>query len=257
LLGEAPRIVATIGSDGTPYLDAMKACGVSVDGIEMQNNVFTAVGNIMTDQADNQITAFYMGAMARETHLDLASLPDPKNTMVVLSAGNKQDMLRYATQSKQLGIPYMFDPGQTIPFLTPEEMRTLINGAHIFITNDYELQMVLNRTGLTLEQLQSQVRMVVTTLGSKGSTFWTKDGTVAVAACRVNTVVDPTGAGDAFRAGVLKGLAQGCSIEQLGRLGAASAAYVVETYGTQEHRYTSAEFAKRYEDNFTEACPTT
>lgn len=255
LLGEMPRIVAAVGSDAEVYIAALQARGLATDDIEMHSDVLTAVANIMTDRADNQITAFYMGAMARETTFQLSSMQQSDKTIVVLSAGNKADMLRYREGCKQMGIPYVFDPGQTIPFLTPDELRTLISGADVFITNDYELQMIMNRTGLAEKEIQSQVGMLITTLGSKGSTICTQQDRVSVAACRVNDVVDPTGAGDAFRAGVLTGMSRNCSVEQLGRLGAVAAAYAVEVYGTQEHHYTHDQFAKRYQENFNENCP--
>jgi len=255
LLGEKPQIVASLGKDAESYLEAIRSWGLSVDAIEVQPHLLTAVGNIMTDQSDNQITAFYMGAMAAETTFSLATVTDPQNALVVLSAGNKNDMLRYAKECKQFGIRYLFDPGQTIPFLQPDEMRTLLDGADVFICNDYELQMILQRTEYSLQDVQSKVRMVVTTRGADGSTFLTQNDTVHVAACRVSSVVDPTGAGDAFRLGVIKGMSLGAPIDQWGKIGATAAAYVVEVYGTQEHRYTLQEFAARYEENFHETCP--
>lgn len=261
LLGEKPRIVASVGRDADSYIKTIAAWGLPTDGIAVQADVLTAVANIMTDQSDNQITAFYMGAMAVDTTYSLAAIEvdaaNPKQTLVVLSAGNKNDMLRYKTECVERGIPYMFDPGQTIPFLTPEEMRTLLDGADIFVCNDYELQMILKRSGLTMQDLQSQVRMIVTTLGANGSTFLIGGDKIDVAACQISGVVDPTGAGDAFRAGLIKGLSIGASPEQCGKLGATAAAYVVEVYGTQEHTYTLQQFAKRYQDNFHEACPCT
>lgn len=255
LLGQTPTIVASAGKDIGSYLQAVESWGLPTTRIAVHDTELTAVANIMTDQKDNQITAFYMGAMAVETDMQIADLPNPSETLVVLSAGNKADMLRYSTECKEFGVRYMFDPGQTIPFLTPEELKTLIFGADMFVTNDYELQMIMNRTGLTEEQILGQVRTLVTTKGKDGSTFISMNGRVDVPACRVADVKDPTGAGDAFRAGMLAGLAAGASVEQLGRLGATAAAYVVETVGTQEHHYSHENFAARYTEQFGEPCP--
>lgn len=255
LLNEKPLIVASAGKDSSSYIQKLTVLDLPTSGIEVHDDVLTAVANIMTDLSDNQITAFYMGAMVRETHFDLHTVKNPEETLVVLSAGNTSDMLRYRSQCRELGIRYFFDPGQTITFLTPEEIRTLIDGAEVCITNDYELQMILSRTGLTEQELLERVHILITTLGANGSTVKLKDGSVDVAACRVTDMQDPTGAGDAFRAGVLVGMSRQCSHEQLARLGATAAAYAVEAYGTQEHVYTVREFQKRYQKNFGEPCP--
>ncbi len=253
LLGEQPKIVASAGNDFGSYLDYLKGLGLDVSGIELQPGVTTASAYITTDQDNNQITAFFMGAMAAETTAEVASHSD--DTVFVLSAGNKRDMLRYAAESKAAGRRYMFDPGQTLPFLEPDEIRTLINGAYILVMNDYELEMILKRAELTLGEVRGQVEVLITTLGKNGSRIEVGGETVEVPTAVVNKVQDPTGAGDAYRAGLLKGLIHGLSWEQCGKLGALAATYAIEHYGTQEHRYDIAEFGARYKDSFGETCP--
>lgn len=256
LLGETARIVASAGNDFGLYLDYLHglALPIPTDGIEIQDDLTTASAYIITDRDDNQITGFFMGAMARETTADLSTL-DPEETMVVLAPGNKGDMLRYAATCKERGIPYVFDPGQTLPFLTPDEIRILVNGANILISNDYELLMVMNRTGLTEAEIRGQVEMLVTTYGREGSRIAVAEGDLRVPICAVETVKDPTGAGDAYRAGLLKGLMTDCDLDQAGRLAATAAAYAIEQYGTQEHNYTLDDFCERYKANFSETCP--
>jgi adenosine kinase len=159
-------------------------------------------------------------------------------------------MVGHPEYYREKGIRFIFDPGQQITTLGGERLGKALDGAFMLITNDYELQMVMNDTGLSREQLLDKVGMLVTTLGEKGCQIVTKEGEVAIPAAKAAEVVDPTGAGDAFRAGLLKGLCLEKDIETACRMGAVSAAYSVEKRGTQEHGYTWDEFCKRYEENY-------
>ena len=250
LLGEQPIIVAAVGRDFDEYRQYVNQLGLSTDHIEHHDDLVTASAHIITDQDDNQITGFIMGAMAQETHFDLSSLENPQKCWLVLSPGNKQDMLRYAVDGKRLNIPVIFDPGQTLPFLEPQEIQTLIQHASIVIVNDYELEMIKNRTGLTPSQIVDQGACLIVTVGKQGSTIETKNGRVAIPVCSVPNAVDPTGAGDAYRAGLLKGLCHSMSVEVAARIGSVAASYAVEQYGTQEHRFTMDEFTARYTQTF-------
>lgn len=255
LLGEQPKIIATAGKDFEPYMNFLKIKGAETAGIELHQDTFTAVAHIINDLSNNQITGFFMGAMGKETTATLANY-DPTNTMVVLSPGNKADMLRYAAEAKDRNIRFVFDPGQTLNWLSGEDLLTLLSGAHVFIANDYEFEMVKKKAGLTSEQLLGMAKHVVVTLGQDGSRIHTgTEEPVHIPVCSVSGVKDPTGAGDAYRAGLLKGISAGLSLEQAGKIGAVAAAYAVEQYGTQEHVYTIEEFKKRYQDEFGELCP--
>ncbi len=250
LLGEQPTIVAAVGRDFTDYRQYFNQRGLSTEYIEQHEDLVTASAHIITDQEDNQITGFIMGAMARETHFDLSTLESPQECWLVVSPGNKQDMLRYAVEGKRLRMSIIFDPGQTLPFLEPQEIELLIKQASLVIVNDYELEMIRNRTGLTSADIVSTVDQLIVTVGKQGSTIKTKNGTVSIPVCAVPNAVDPTGAGDAYRAGLLKGLTHGLPVESAARIGSVAASYAVEHYGTQEHQFTMDEFIARYTQTF-------
>lgn len=258
LLGEKPIIIAAAGKDFNGYKNHLEKFGLVTEAIEVLVTVPTAAAYIITDKDDNQITGFHVGAMGEETHAKITDYAD-QNGLVCLSAGNKKDMLRYAQECRSAGVKFIFDPGQTLPFLAPAEIKAILDGAMMMIVNDYELQMIINRTKLSENDLLDKVGALVVTLGKKGSVIKKRDGSGVtqwrIAAGRSDIVKDPTGAGDAYRAGIIKGLAAGLSLEQCGRLGATAAVYAVEHYGTQEHNYTLAEFCERYKNNFQEECP--
>lgn len=256
LLGEQPRIVAAAGNDFQNYGAYLEKLGLDTSGIEVFADVPTASCYITTDLDNNQVTAFNMGAMAMETGLSIADLPDPENTVVVLSPGNKGDMLRYAEECRAAGVKFVFDPGQTLPFLEPAEIEQIMQGAYMLVVNDYELKMILERTSLTRESIQEQVQVLVETLGAKGAEITEAGETTHVKPVNIGEVADPTGAGDAFRSGLFKGIALGQDWQVAGQLGATAAAYAIEVVGTQEHSYTLEEFNKRYEENYGTPSPT-
>ncbi len=253
LVGQKPLLVASGGSDMSGYRDALEEIGVDVGGVELHDGVKTASAYIITDMDNNQITGFHMGAMAIETSASAADWGD--DAVVVLSPGNKVDMLRYAAEGAAAGQKVVFDPGQTLPFLEPTEIKTLLANASMLITNDYELEMILKRCEMTKEEVRAQVDVQVVTRGKEGSTIYTEDGIVDVPVCPVSEAVDPTGAGDAYRSGLLAGIVNGLDWAQCGRVGATLAAYAVEKKGTQEHVFTPEEVAKRYQDAFGDTFP--
>lgn len=254
LLNEYPNIVASVGNDFSSYLSYLKKLKLATKYIKVFKDITTACAYIITDLDDNQITGFYMGAMANRTHIDLKK-SDPKNTIVILSPGNKKDMIQYSAECRKSGIKYIFDPGQTLPFLTPNEIKRIIKGSYILISNDYELQMIIKRTNLSENDIFKMSKIIITTLGKKGSVIRTSNKNIFIKSCKAKKIVDPTGAGDAYRAGILKGLAVNLGLEQLGRIASVAAVYAVENYGTQEHKFTFAEFKKRYQATFLENCP--
>lgn len=254
LLGETPRIVASAGNDFAAYKSYLAALGLPVDGILECDDVPTASCYITTDLDNNQVAAFNMGAMARETNMSIADL-DADDTIVVLSPGNKMDMLRYSQECREHGVRFVFDPGQTLPFLEPAEIEQIMQGAYMLIVNDYELSMIIERTRLTRETILETVQVLVVTLGANGAEITEDGNTIHVQAIDAVEVADPTGAGDAFRSGLLKGLAQELTWQHAGQLGCTAASYAIETYGTQEHSYTIEEFGQRYQSQYGEECP--
>lgn len=253
LLGERAHIVASAGNDFDEYKAYLDKQNIDTSGIEISRDTPTANCTIITDQSDNQITGFFMGAMGLTTHADLRS-EDAKNTVVVLSPGNKEDMLTYTAQAREVGLRTIFDPGQTLPFLEVDEIRTLLDGAFMLTVNDYELGMIVQRTEMTEQEIASLVEVLVVTKGKEGSEITTEGNTVSVSACSVSNVVDPTGAGDAFRAGFLKGMSNGKGWKECAELGSVAASFAIAHYGTQEHTFTMEEFCERYKKNYNQDC---
>ncbi len=249
LLNEKPLIIATIGKDYETYFDWLKTHAISNEGISIIREEFTAGAYITTDKSDNQITGFNPGAMKQATNYDISSA-DPKSSVMLLAPGNLQDMIGYASRCRERGIPYICDPGQSLTLWTGEQLRDWIRGSMMLISNDYELEVIMKMTGLKKEEILAMTKMIITTLGDKGSLISTEGQDIAIPVAKVSDIMDPTGAGDAYRAGLLKGLAMNRNIEEAAKIGAVAAAYAVENYGTQEHRYTYEEFSERYKQNF-------
>jgi adenosine kinase len=251
LLGERPIIIAAIGKDHGPYFSWLRQNGLSVDGIEIVPEEFTAGAYITTDKADNQITGFNPGAMKKATRFDLGNA-DPKDSIVLIAPGNLDDMLGYAAACREKGIRFICDPGQSLTLWTGEQLRDWIDGAMMLITNDYELEVIMKLTGLKKPDILGLTGLIITTLGEHGSLLSEKGHDLQVPSAKVKEVLDPTGAGDAYRSGLLKGLALGRDLETAARMGAVAATYAIENYGTQEHNYTYEDFTERYKLNFGE-----
>ncbi len=244
LMGEKPIISATIGRDYQRYFQWLTRNGISTDYIRIIEDELTAGAFITTDRADNQITGFNPGAMKFSSSLDFEWL-DPSETMVIVAPGNLEDMVSYPRQCKARGIPYIFDPGQSLPMLNPKDLLQAIDGCMILISNDYELDLIMNKTGLTRSQLLERTRTIITTLGELGSRVCTIEGETAVPTVKPRQVVDPTGAGDSYRGGLITGLARGLDITQCALMGSVCASFAVECYGTQEYAFSQDEFEGR------------
>lgn len=244
LMGERPRITAAIGHDFQRYFDWLSKNRLSTENIKVIEEEFTASAYITTDRADNQITGFNPGAMRYSSSMDFDKL-DPKKALVIISPGNLQDMIEYPRACKERGIDYIFDPGQSLPMLGPKDLIEAIEGSRILISNDYELDLILSKTGLSKKALMKLAGATITTLGETGSRVFTPAGEICIAAARPKKVEDPTGAGDSYRGGLISGLVRGMDIEQCARMGSVCASFAVECYGTQEYRFTAEEFSER------------
>lgn len=251
LLNEMPVILATIGKDYANYFEWLKKNNISLEGIKIIDEEFTAGAYITTDRADNQITGFNPGAMKYQSGYKFNSA-SPRDSIALIAPGNLQDMAEYARECKKKSIRYICDPGQSLTAWEKESLKEWIEGSTMLISNDYELEMVMKMTGMNKKELLLLTKTIITTLGEKGSLISTGESDIQITPAKVSDVVDPTGAGDAFRAGLLKGIAMGKDLETGAKMGAVAAVYAIEKYGTQEHHYTYEEFNERYRSNFGE-----
>jgi adenosine kinase len=249
LLKEKPIPLAAVGVDFDRYRRWLKENNIDLSGIRSIPDVFTAGAYITTDLSDNQITGFNPGAMKYTSDYSFSNV-DPLDCLAIISPGNTDDMIHYCRKYKALGIPYIMDPGQQIPVLTGKRLNEMISGAYLLVSNDYELDMIKKAVGADTNDLLKLTPTLITTLGENGSVIVSVDGEKKIPAIKVKQVVDPTGAGDAYRAGLIKGLVMGGPIAEAARMGATCAAYAVECYGTQAHRFTLDEFRKRYAGSF-------
>ena len=244
LMGEKPEISAAIGQDHTKYMEWFAQNGISTDMVKVMEDDFTACAFITTDKTGNQVTVFNIGAMNNSSSLDFDGL-DPQKTFLIISPGNVDDMINYPRQCKEKGIDYIFDPGQQLPVIPPEDLKKSIDGCKILISNEYELDMIMNITGLNRSALLERTETIITTRGEFGSNIFTSSGKTDIPAVKAKQVLDPTGAGDSFRGGLVSGLVRGLDLEKSAILGSVCASFAVECYGTQEYSFTREEFNKR------------
>jgi adenosine kinase len=249
LLKETPLILATIGKDYESYFDWLKDNQISVNGIRIIKEEFTAGAYITTDKADNQITGFNPGSMKYQSDYTFNNIV-PEDSIALIAPGNLKDMIDFSKTYKDKGIRYICDPGQSLTGWNKKSLTEWITGSMLLISNDYELEMIMKITGKDKEALMGMTKVIITTLGEKGSLISSPGHDINIPPAGVSAVLDPTGAGDAFRAGLLKGIVTGRDLETAAKMGSVSATYAVENYGTQEHRFTHESFMKRYEKNF-------
>jgi len=251
LLGERPLLCAAVGRDYDEDAAELAAAGVDVTAALRTDDVPTASCFITTDLDDNQITAFYPGAMSRAAEIDLRGFDDLD--CVVVAPDAPDAMGAHVTQAAAMGVRLVFAPAQQIPSLDDKTLRAGLEAAWLVVGNDYELELIRARTGVSVDDLRRRGAVVALTRGAQGSEIHRGDEVVSVPAASPSSLVDPTGAGDAYLAGLLAGLRRGLDLGAAGRLGSVAAAYVVERPGTQAHRFTPAELAARYQAVFGEA----
>jgi len=233
MLGGVPWPMATVGDDSGPYFERLEALGIERRFVRKVTGQYTAQAFITTDLDDNQITAFHPGAM---THSHLNPVPgDGSVKLGIIAPDGRDGMLQHAQQFADHGIPFVFDPGQGLPMFGGEELLWFIERAHYLAVNDYEGKLLEERTGRTLEQLGKRLKAVVVTRGANGSDIHVDGGVIRIPVATARTVVDPTGCGDAYRAGLLYGIANGMEWETIGRLAAVMGAMKIEHTGGQNH----------------------
>jgi adenosine kinase len=250
LLEEKPTILSTAGNDFDAYATWLLQNGIGTEGIEISKDVATASAYIITDQGDNQITAYSGGPDEAPYTKNVAR----EEALAIVAPTGITKMRSFPKLFKELGIPYYFDPSQRIPMLSPEDLTSIIGDSDAVFVNDYELALIKNKTGWSETDIKEKTKTLVVTLGKEGSRILTKDGEEHVRAVPVENAVDPTGAGDAYRAGFMKGAMRGLPAPACAKLGSVIAAYAVEHHGTQTYRFTLAEVCARYKDAYGEEC---
>jgi len=248
LLGEDPLPMGTAGSDFGPYREWLERCGIRQQHVRVLDDVFTAQAFITTDLDDNQITAFHPGAMSFSHLNKIADAQDV--TIAIVSPDGRDGMIAHAEQLAEAGIPFVFDPGQGLPMFDGEALRRFVELATWVTVNDYEWQLLKDRTGWDVAELKERVRGLVITRGDKGSRIHTPEDDLEIPPAKPRGVVDPTGCGDAYRAGLLYGLMPGLDWKTTGCVASLMGAIKIESPGTQNHRFSMPEFAQRYRESF-------
>lgn len=252
LLGEKSRIVAAAGADFDSYREYLEDLGVDVSGIRTFDDLQTACCFMTTDRSNNQITGFHPGAMGRAGEISLGEAAKARKAeYAIVAPDDPGAMLRHALEAKEAGVPLLFDPSFQVIALEGDDLRAAADGAEAVFVNDYEFEVFKEKTGLSEKDLMGLARFWVVTLGEKGSRILVRgEGRIEVPAAKASDVVDPTGAGDAFRAGFMAGLLRDQPLDVCGRMGSVAGVYAIEHRGTQEHRYTQEEFAERFHASF-------
>lgn len=249
LLEEKPHILSTAGNDFDAYKTWFAQNNIDSSTIEVYEDTSTATAYIVTDQGDNQITAYSEGADSKPYGKAITGSPEALAIVAPTAPGK---MRMFASRFRELSVPYLFDPGQRIPMLSGDELKEMIDGSEAVFVNDYELQLVKTRTGWSEDDMVSKTSILIVTLGAQGSRILTKEGETTVPAAKVREAPDPTGAGDAYRAGFMKGRVLGLTTKQCVQLGSVVAAYAVEHHGTQTYRFTLPEVRTRYMESYNE-----
>ena len=248
LLGGNGLPMATVGNDFGPYGRWLESCGIDRSRLRTLDDEYTAQAFITTDLDDNQITAFHPGAMNR-SHVNVVPT-DAGITLGVIAPDGRDGMLQHAAQFRAAGIPILFDPGQGLPMFDGAELRQFVRSARWVAVNDYEGTMLSERTGMTHQEIARDLEALIVTRGASGSVIYTDGREIVIPPARPAAVVDPTGCGDAYRAGLLYGIMQGRDWETTGRVASLMGAIKIAHAGTQEHRFTLPEFRQQYRAAF-------
>lgn len=249
LLGDSPVLMGTAGVDFAEYDVWLKSKGVDTSCVEVIPGMFTASFFANTDRANAQICSFYTGAMSRARDLSVLGVT-PKPNLVIISPNDPVAMDRYVMECRENSIPYLYDPGQQVVRSDPAELRRGAEAAHSLFVNEYEFELLQKHTGLTLDDFLERVDILVVTLGEKGAAVFAGGRKYEIPTVMPAQILDPTGVGDAFRAGFVRGERLGLDWDICGRMGSLAATYCLEHRGPQEHFYTPFEFVARYRQHF-------
>jgi adenosine kinase len=249
LLGDHGLPMATAGHDFAPYRERMLSHGIAVDHVSVVDGAFTAQAFITTDRDNNQITAFHPGAM-QHAHINKVSDAGSGVALGIIAPDDRQAMIEHAAQFAAARIPFIFDPGQGMPMFGPDELKTFIAQARWVTVNDYEWDLLQHKTGFTVSDITAQIDALVVTRGGEGSVIHTKGRTLTIPCVKPRAVLDPTGCGDAYRAGLIHGLLHDLDWETTGQVASLMGAIKIESRGPQNHRFIRAEFDQRFRDNF-------
>ncbi|QDX81606.1 carbohydrate kinase family protein [Denitratisoma sp. DHT3] len=248
LLGDQPLPVGTVGKDFEPYREWLQDLGIDSRHVMTLDDCYTAQAFITTDMDDNQITAFHPGAMSHAHRNNLKDIQ--RGRIGIVSPDGKEGMVEHARQFAELGTPFIFDPGQGMPMFNGEELRDVIAKSTWVTVNDYEWQLMQDRTGWKAVDVLRNAEALIVTLGGQGSVIHTRDKTYEIPPAKVSAINDPTGCGDAYRAGLLHGLLHGMDWEITGRIAGLMGAIKIESPGTQNHRFTVPEFKARFRETY-------
>ena len=249
-IGGEPVVMATVGDDGWPYRERLESLGIATDGLKTLEGTFTAQAFIITDLDDNQITAFHPGAM---NHSHVNHVADVTGVRLgIIAPDGKEGMMAHVREFGEAGIPFVFDPGQGLPLFDGKELSAMIERAAYLTMNDYEAKLLCERTGLDLSALAERVQALIVTLGAEGSVIHADGATYAIPAVKPQAVVDPTGCGDAYRAGLLYGIAQGWDWQRTGQLASVMGALKIASRGGQNHTVDRGTVAALYTKAFGE-----
>ena len=249
LLGERPKVMATAGEDFEEFRAWLEEHGVDTSAIKVIPGEFTASFFVTTDQANAQIASFFTGAMANASQLSFANLIE-RPDLAVISPNDPQAMVNYARECRQLGIPYVYDPSQQIIRLDADDLRQGIEGCQALFSNDYEVGLIEDKSGLSLEAIREYTDFVVITYGEDGANLYTGDDEFHIAAVIPHTIIDPTGVGDAFRGGFLKGYMHDLSLERCGQMGSLAATFCLEAESPMSHQFDMETFINRFRQHF-------
>jgi len=249
-LGFRPRLMGTAGRDFADYKTWLEAAGVNTSSVVVLEDVFTASFFANTDVENNQIASFYGGAMAHARNISLRQTVTVKPDYVVISPNDPGAMNQLVDECIERGIPYMYDPSQQLPRLAAEDLRRGVEHCHTLAVNEYEWSLLSRQTGMSEAQVLSKISVLIRTLGKKGAEIFANGEYFVIPVYPTEHIIDPTGVGDAFRAGILCGMSLGWNWDVTGRVGSLCAAYALEQVGTQNHRFTPEEFIARYRQVF-------
>ena len=244
-LGMRPKLMGTAGQDFGDYRQWLESSGVDCSTVIQLDDVFTASFFSNTDIDNSQLAFFYGGAMNRGRNYRIADVTDDKPDLVVISPYDPVAMVNLCDECRERDLPFMYDPGQQVARLNGDELERGMRGAYVLVVNLYEARIIYEKTGLGLDDLRARAEIVIITESEKGSKIYKDDQVIEVGAFAPSAIADPTGAGDAYRAGLILGMSQGFPLQLSAQIGALNATYVLEVVGTQNHNFTMAEFVQR------------